>query len=147
MEIRKMSINDIEFFNKVRNESVNFLHDNTKYSLEDNIKWFEKNKPRFFIVEVDNKPIGYFRTSNWVDHTLYIGMDIHPKYRGLGYAMPAYEIFIEKLKNKYDIKKIYLEVLTSNKRAINIYNKLNFTIIDLLPHNVNDKSIKMELIL
>lgn len=145
MEIREMSLNDIEFFNEVRNQSVDFLHDNTQYSLEDNIKWFENTQPRFFILEVDSDPVGYFRTSEWIDNSLYIGMDIHPKFRGLGYANPAYELFINKLKDEYEIKKVYLEVLNTNKRALNIYNKLGFTIIDLLAHSNNVKSVKMEL--
>lgn len=144
MEIREMVKDDLSFFNEVRNNSIGFLHDNTKYSLEDNINWFEENKPIFFIVEVNNEPIGYFRTSNWTKDTLYIGMDIHPSHRGLGYANKAYKSFINILGEKYGIKKIYLEVLTSNKRAINIYNKLNFTIIELLPHDENDLSVKME---
>ena len=145
MEIREMVKDDLLFFNEVRNNSIGFLHDNTKYSLEDNINWFEKNKPIFFIVEVNNEPIGYFRTSNWTKYTLYIGMDIHPSYRGLGYANKAYKLFINILGEKYKIIKIYLEVLNTNKRAINIYNKLGFTIIDLLPHNDKVLSIKMEL--
>lgn len=145
MEIRGMVESDLEFFNEVRNQSLEFLHDGTEYSLEDNFKWFKSTKPRFFIVEINNEYIGYFRTSDWVGSSLYIGMDIHPTFRGMGYAKPAYELFINKLKNEYKVNTIYLEVLNTNRRAINIYNKLGFTIIDLLPHSNNIKSVKMEL--
>lgn len=145
MEIRGMIESDLQFFNEVRNQSLDFLHDDTVYSLEDNFRWFKSNKPRFFILEINNEPIGYFRTSDWVNNSLYIGMDIHPKFRGMGYAKSAYELFINKLKDEYEIKKIYLEVLNTNKRAINIYNKLGFTIIDLLPYSGSVKSIKMGL--
>lgn len=153
MEIRLMTNDDLEFFHSVRSESYMFLHDNTNYSLEENIKWFEGLEDPFFIVSIDNnepnvyEPIGYFRTSNWVDDSLYIGMDIHPDYRGLKLAVPAYIRFMDKLKNDYSINKVYLEVLSSNRRAINIYNKLGFTIIDLKEYTEEDKSILMELTL
>jgi len=139
-----MTIEDIDFFNEVRNLSTNFLHDKTKYSIEDNISWFKSTNPTYFIATDDGEKIGYIRTSNWKTDSVYVGMDIHPKYRGLGYANNLYELLFEKLKTEYKLSKVYLEVLTSNKRAINIYNKLNFTIIDLLYYDGKDKSIKME---
>ena len=67
------------------------------------------------------------------------------KYRGLGYSTPSYVKFIKLLKDKFNINTIFLEVLTSNKRAINIYNKLDFTIIGVEPHDEVDKTIKMKL--
>ena len=145
MEIREMKENDLTFFNEVRGLSVDFLHDKTKYTLENNLTWFLNTNPKFFIVEVENHPIGYFRTSNWVDNTLYVGMDIHPKHRGLGYSIPSYKSFFNILKNDYSIDCVFLEVLNTNNRAINIYNKLGFTIIDLLIYNNNELSIKMKL--
>jgi len=145
MEIRLMVKNDLEFFNSVRVKSFMFLHDNTNYTLEDNIKWFETLKDPFYIVSIDGESIGYFRTSNWIDNSLYLGLDISIKHRGNGYAFKAYNLFFNKLKSSFNINKIYLEVLSSNKRAIHLYNKLNFTIIDVLPYSDNHKSIKMEL--
>lgn len=145
MEIREMLLSDIEFFNEVRNHSTDFLHDNTKYSLEDNLKWFVETKPKFFILEDSGESIGYFRTSKWVKNTLYVGMDIHPKYRGLGYAKKSYNLFFKYLKKEYSIEEVFLEVLNTNNRAINIYNKLGFIIIDLLPHKNSILSIKMKL--
>jgi ribosomal protein S18 acetylase RimI-like enzyme len=72
-------------------------------------------------------------------------MDIHKKYRGLGYAKPSYLKFIKYLKEEFKIKTIFLEVLSSNKRAINIYNKLDFTIISVEPHDKVDNTVKMKL--
>ena len=145
IKIRKMFKSDLPFFNEVRNHSYMFLHDKNDYTLEDNIEWFKSLKTPFFIVEIEKESIGYFRTSNWVNDTLYIGMDIHKKYRGLGYSTPSYVKFIKLLKDKFNINTIFLEVLTSNKRAINIYNKLDFTIIGVEPHDEVDKTIKMKL--
>lgn len=145
IKIRKLIKSDLPFFNEVRTHSSMFLHDKNNYTLEDNIKWFKSLESPFFIVEIEKEPIGYFRTSNWVNNTLYIGMDIHKKYRGLGYSTPSYVKFIKLLKDKFNINTIFLEVLTSNKRAINIYNKLDFTIIGVEPHDEVDKTIKMKL--
>lgn len=145
IKIRKLIKSDLPFLNEVRSHSSMFLHDKNNYTLEDNIKWFQSLKSPFFVVEILNKNIGYFRTSNWSNNTLYIGMDIHKKYRGLGYAKPSYLKFIKYLKEEFKIKTIFLEVLSSNKRAINIYNKLDFTIISVKPYDKVDNTIKMKL--
>ena len=52
---------------------------------------------------------------------------------------------IKYLKEEFKIKTIFLEVLSSNKRAINIYNKLDFTIISVEPHDKVDNTVKMKL--
>src|SRR5210317_1003941 len=140
IKIRRMVESDLPFFNEVRSHSSMFLHDKNNYTLEDNVKWFKSLESPFFIVEILNEDIGYFRTSNWNNNTLYIGMDIHKKYRGLGYAKPSYLKFMKHLKEEFNIKTIFLEVLSSNKRAINIYNKLDFTIISVKPHDNVDNT-------
>ncbi len=140
-----MISSDLEFFNRVRNESCQYLHDKTEYTLEDNIKWFDTLEYPFFMVLVDNKRIGYFRTSNWVDGSLYIGMDIAREHRGNKYAVPAYKSMVEILKNNYGIKQILLEVLETNTRAIHIYKKLGFIEIDRFKYSDTEDSIKMEL--
>jgi len=145
IKIRKLIKSDLPFFNEVRSHSSMFLHDKNNYTLEDNIKWFKSLESPFFMVEILNEDIGYFRTSNWINNTLYVGMDIHKKYRGLGYAKPSYLKFIKYLKKEFKIKTIFLEVLNSNKRAISIYNKLDFTIIGVETHDEVDKTIKMKL--
>jgi RimJ/RimL family protein N-acetyltransferase len=124
----EMREEDLSFFLDIRNNSLEFLHNDTEFSLEDAKKWFNDTNPKFFIIKMESKSIGYFRTSNWDDknNTLYIGCDIHPNYRGFGLSQIAYKKFIELLKNKFGIKKIKLEVLSTNKRAIHIYNKLGF---------------------
>ena len=143
MEIRKMTIDDILFFNMVRSESHTYLHDQTNYTVEQNTDWFNNSNPKFFIVSVYNNDIGYFRTSEWTDNSLMVGMDIAIKYRGYGYAQKAYPTFISYLK-KLNIKTIYLEVLEDNIRAKHIYDKLCFTVIDTKPH-LGTNTIKMKL--
>ena len=71
MVIREMVMEDISFFNEVRTESYQFLHDKKNYTLEENILWFKKLKNPFFIVEKEGEKIGYFRTSNWDSDSAY----------------------------------------------------------------------------
>ena len=49
MSIRKLIKSDVPFFNLVRNSSVQYLHDNTSYNLEESYSWFDKNNNPYFI--------------------------------------------------------------------------------------------------
>ena len=71
-------------------------------------------------------------------------MDIHKDYRGKKLATVAFEEAMEYIINKYDIQVFKLEVLGSNLRAQNLYEKLGFKKIgvELLE---DDESIIMEL--
>lgn len=126
--IREMKIEDIPTFLEIRNECKEYLHNNSHFTLEESIKWFNDTNPNFYIIEFGGKTIGYFRTSNLnVDEkTIYLGCDIHSDYRGYGLAYISYLKFIKILYKKFDLNSIKLEVLSTNYRAINLYNKLGF---------------------
>ena len=113
--IRKMEISDLEFFNRVRNECVQYLHDRNKYSLDETISWFKTKKPEYFILENNNEKIGYFRTTE-ENGEYFIGLDIDEKFRGKKLAVPAYEIFIKNINRK----EIFLYVDEKNIRAYNL---------------------------
>jgi len=142
-EFIRMSEEHINFYNEVRNLSRNNLHDNSVYSLEDNLKWFKKTNPEFYIIKFENHLIGYFRTSNLslVNKNIYIGADLHPNYRGRGLAYKAYRQFISFIFNKYNLYKISLEVLENNIVAFNLYKKLGFKIDGVKREEVNRNDI------
>lgn len=144
MEVRLMELGDIPFFNKVRSESYKFLHDTTNYSFKQNLDWFTKSNPKYFIVSNNQVDIGYFRTSNWTLESIWLGLDIAEKYRGKGYAKQAYNSFIKYIKT-LGIQEVYLEVLETNKRAKHIYEGLGFAEIGRTTFEKNT-SIKMKLI-
>lgn len=123
---RLMVENDLPLFLEVRNQSTEYLHNNNKFTLEESIKWFKESKPKYYIITVGVDDIGYFRTSNWVDGSMYLGCDIHPKYRGLGLGQKSYRKFINELYFEHGINHIQLEVLETNLRAIHLYTKLGF---------------------
>ena len=140
-QFRKMELKDISFFNLVRNESCLYLHDSNRYTIEESEEWFLKHTPVFFIVSHDKNDIGYFRTSNWERDSVYIGMDISCNMRGKGHAQICYPVFMDFLKDVYNINKFYLRVLKSNERAQHIYRKIGFVIIE-----ETEEDLKMELI-
>ena len=123
---RKMIYEDLDFFLSIRNECSNSLHDNRIFSIEETREWFNTNKPIFYIVKYNNIDIGYFRTSNYLEKTIYIGCDIHKDFRGKKLAHNAYINFINYILDKYDIEKFYLEVLENNIIAYNLYKKIGF---------------------
>ena len=92
--LKPLLFTDLPFLLEVRN------HDSTRINLEnDSIfnleqceKWFTNLKPSWYTINVDNTPVGYFRTEENC-----IGADIHIDYRRKGYAYQAYK---EYLKDK-----------------------------------------------
>lgn len=129
IEFVKLTLDDLSFLNEVRNECCEeYLHDSRKFTLEQTIDWFNKTKPMFWVIWVDGERIGYFRTSEYseVNKHIYIGADLHKDFRGKGLAYESYKQFIPFLFTELNLHKISLEVLKTNQRAINLYEKLGF---------------------
>lgn len=123
---RKMQYDDLEFFLSIRNNCKDFLHNNNKFTIEDSRKWFDEVKPYYYIINYDNKDIGYFRTSNYSDNTIYIGADLHKDWRNKKLSYNAYMNFMYFLFDKLNLEKVYLKVLETNMIAYNLYKKLGF---------------------
>ena len=125
----KIDIEDLEFLNSLRNlYSDEYLHCSKKYSINETYDWFNKTKPNYWIIFYNNIRIGYFRTSNHSleNKNIYIGADILPEFCNKGLATKSYKLFIPFIFNLYDLNKISLEVISTNKRAIHLYKKLGF---------------------
>lgn len=128
MNFSLMIESDLPFFLEVRNQSTEFLHNDTKFNLEEATKWFIEAKPKYIMINLGFKTIGYFRTSEWAEDesSFYLGCDIHPNYRGYGLAQEAYKKIIDIFYLSNKLKSIKLEVLSNNTRAKHIYRKLGF---------------------
>ena len=129
MHFTKITCEDLSFLNNVRNlYAKEFLHDSRIFTDEECLSWFKKSKPQFYIINYLGEDIGYFRTSDHdlINKRICIGCDIEPRYTGKGYGYLAYRVFLEFLFDKLDLNKIYLEVLSTNERAIHLYEKLGF---------------------
>ncbi len=130
LNIRKMTRSDIPFFNRVRNASREFLHDTTKYSVEESYTWWDTTNPEYYILQLGDSEIGYFRTSNRTVDSIWIGLDIDPAHRGKHYAKPAYEIFMRFIRTVYKIEIFYLKVKRTNTIAASLYFGLGFIVYD-----------------
>jgi diamine N-acetyltransferase len=120
---------DLEFFTEVRNSCAQlYLHDSRTFTLEEAKMWFPTTQIIYYIIEKDNKRIGYFRMNNYseMNKNIYIGADLHEDYRGKGFGYLAYKEYIDFLFNNIDLHKISLEVLETNGIAMRLYKKLGF---------------------
>ena len=93
--LRPILIIDLPFLLEVRNHEstrVNLENDSI-FTLNECKKWFGSLKSPWYVVEVNNHKVGYFRTN-----TNEVGCDIHPDYRRKGYAKIAYEIYLKDKK-------------------------------------------------
>jgi RimJ/RimL family protein N-acetyltransferase len=51
---------------------------------------------------------------------------MNPQMRSKGYMHKAIQLLLQFCKDRLKIEYVYLEVITSNHRAINLYRKLGF---------------------
>jgi RimJ/RimL family protein N-acetyltransferase len=131
IDVRLMKEEDVPFVNLIRNGyAKKYLHDSRTFTNEESVEWFNKTKPEFYIIRYKGQEIGYFRTSNLSkeNNNIYIGCDIDPSFTGKGIGYAAYKIFLEILFNEMNFHKVSLEVLSTNERAIHLYNKLGFVL-------------------
>lgn len=126
--IRPLVLNDLNEVKVIRDQCLSFIHDDKSYSLDETIDWFLKTLPHYLSVVYNNNVVGYFRLSKILSNTCYVGMDLHPNYRGKGIALKIYNAIISEL-TKYGFNTFYLNVLSSNTHAIRLYEYIGFKII------------------
>lgn len=129
IDIRPMVLSDLDDVKTIRDQCLSFIHDDKSYSLEETIDWFLKTLPQYLSVVYDNNVVGYFRLSKVLLNTCYVGMDLHPNYRGKGIALKTYNTVINELV-KYKFDTFYLNVLSSNTHAIRLYEYIGFNVIN-----------------
>jgi RimJ/RimL family protein N-acetyltransferase len=131
-EFSPLEPEDLPFLIAVRNECRDFLHDNREFTLAESEAWLREAKPDFHIIEHDGERIGYFRLSRHdiQGRSIYVGADLHEKFRGRGLARAAYEAFLPLLTERYGVVEARLEVLSHNDVALSLYRKLGFVEVD-----------------
>lgn len=94
MNLAQLTEEYLEFLLEVRNhESTRqFLENDSIFNIEECKEWFNNLKSPWYVILVDNNPVGYVRTNG-----NEIGCDIHPNYRRKGYAKMAYKKIMENM--------------------------------------------------
>ena len=148
ISLRELKENDLEFLIEIRNECHFFLHNASEFSLKNCKEWFQKTNPKFFIIENEGNPIGYFRTSDWTDNSCWVGGDLHKDFRGRGLMKTAYYKLFDYLKS-INISIVYLSVLSFNEVAYNLYKNLGFettSITDFSQIGTDKKTTSIQMI-
>lgn len=94
MKLIPLSENYLKFLLEVRNhESTRkYLENDSIFTIEQCKQWFSTLDSPWYIIIVDNTPVGYIRTNG-----NEIGCDIHPNHRRKGYAKSAYQKIMENM--------------------------------------------------
>lgn len=88
--------------------------------------------PQIFIIDRDTDVcVGWCDALPKTDEVGYLGMGLLPEYRERGIVTQVLRAIIEKCR-KFGYKKIELDVLKSNSRAIHVYEKAGFEQVALI---------------
>ena len=125
-----------EMFSTLSEKSLRFLV--VPFTRERIERWtsninYEKTLPILALVEQKNKmqivataSLGFFEPSAF-KHKAAFGITVHDDFqnKGIGTALTEHMLEIAKKKR---LRKVFLKVLTKNKRAIRVYRKCGFKI-------------------
>lgn len=105
----------------------NKVYFNMEFSEEDNIETEGGSyKNITYMAENEHEAVGKVRIEiNNKQGGIY-GLGVLPEYRGLGYGRELLSMAIEELL-KNNAEKIFLQVLTNNKNALNLYKSCGFS--------------------
>lgn len=94
-----------------------------------------------YLYMVNDKVAGFIHVQNLFDEVDIVNLVINKKYRRLGYASQLLNFII----NRNLSKKILLEVNSKNTKAINLYKKFGFEIVNTRKKYYNeDDALVME---
>lgn len=130
IKFRRIEEGDSAIISRIRNQSTQYLHDDTKFSEESTKNWIKETQPDWHAILLDGEMIGYFRLSNYSreNRNIYIGADIEESHRGRGLGYQSYLSMMANLFTVRKLNKITLEVLSTNERAYKLYKKLGFSV-------------------
>lgn len=135
--IRDLEFKDLKSVKEIRDYCLEYLDTQKSFTYEETCEWFTKDKPKWYVIEIRDKVIGYIRTSNYEESnkSLFVGLDLHPNVRGFGYAFQTYQRFFEWLKIQGYLTA-FLRVQISNIAAYKLYRKLGFQPVGIIPNAV-----------
>jgi len=82
------------------------------------------------VLIIENKIVGYFIASYVAGEVTLLNIAIVPEYQGKGLGQYLLS-YLKQFSIKLEQQEVWLEVRSSNRSAIAIYEKLNFVEVDI----------------
>ena len=108
-----------------------FRFDPSKVSIKSceefiNTSFTDENKT--YAIDIDGEYAGSIslKEINQKDKNAEFAISIREKYRGKGYGKKAIKMLLDIAFNELELNKVYLNVLSTNKRAIELYKSVGF---------------------
>ena len=122
--IRKANLNDIEDINKLGE----LLHPNFSYlyPLKEELN---KDLTILFVNVEEEKINGYLYAQDFGDYIDLLSIVVKPRYRRLKIGTNLIQYLIDNYC--YQDKAIFLEVATDNESAYQLYQKMNFKVVNI----------------
>jgi RimJ/RimL family protein N-acetyltransferase len=115
-------------------------------NIENEKEWIENLYPKgvreniYFAIEENssNEFVGYLSLQkiNYINRNGNFGVIILKKFRGKGYSAEAMKLFFVYIFDQINLRKIKLEVLKENAKAIKIYKDLGFNEEGILKEHI-----------
>lgn len=110
------------------------------------LKTFGINKKYFAVYNKENRLVGYLGIKNIrrILREATLGIVFDPNYINRGYGTETLEVFLDYFFNVLNMKCLYLEVAKFNKRAIRVYEKIGFIVIDKYLGEFHNQNIDLK---
>lgn len=145
MKIRCVVPEDAEELAKVMNdvEKSGFMKydpNERTFDKEKALHLIHKNKKsKIFVAVEENKLWGYLilqgETANRAKHRAYVVIGVHSSYRDKNIGSSLFH-YAHKWAVQSDIHRLYLTVMTMNKPAIKLYEKMGYKIEGVNKHSL-----------
>ena len=143
IEFRRPTKSDVEDMVTWKYEGIYSFYNNDK--TEAKKEWISNlynEEDAFSMYNEENELIGNCCFEHDDEHNEYLfGVQMRPCLTGKGMGTEVVTNILNFGKEKYNLSEITLLVASFNERAIRLYEKLGFKIIEQFPANVNNEDI------
>ncbi len=127
--VRKFKPHDLDSVSVIEDES---FPAGQRYSRDVFLYYYRSRPDLFLVLEYCGMVVGYVIADYTSDFGHIVSIAVHPRYRGRGFGKRHMREVEERLLAKR-VRVITLEVAVSNTVAINMYKKLGYKQVYLLP--------------
>lgn len=138
-EFRVPAKSDVEDFLTWKYEGIYSFYDNS--ADKNKIEWIESfldSDNDFSVFNEKNELIGNC-SFYYIEEFLCISVQMRPSIRGKGFGTEFIKSIVNFGKEKYNYNYIDLIVAKFNKRAINVYEKVGFKVIEEMVNTIRGK--------